>query len=142
MTDPLPTVRAVCVYADVQGQSHLADVDLPALAQVTDADGRTLFVGSTGATVMGFVVDASHTGKDWHRASMAGLSIVLSGSWEIEAGSGDRRLLETGSVLLMLDTEGQGHRSRTPGDTGCTVLGVGIDEDTRAAFAQLVPQAA
>lgn len=139
MRKPLPTVPAVCVYAGRDGLSHLADVVLPALAQVTDEDGKVRFVGSTGATVMGFVVGTGPTGEDWHRASMAGLSIVVSGSWEIEAGSGDRRHLETGSVLLMLDTEGQGHRAHPLGDGGCTVLGVGIDEATRAAFTLLVP---
>jgi hypothetical protein len=45
-------------------------------------------------------------------------------------------------VLLMLDTEGQGHRSRTQGNTDCTVLGVGIDDATRAAFTKLLPQVA
>ena len=137
--EPPPTVDAVCIYADRDGVSHLADVALPALAQSGDAEGRTRFLGATGATVMGFVVGTGPVVKDWHVASMAGLSIVLSGEWEIEAGDGERRMLRTGSVLLMLDTHGRGHRSRCYAEGGSTVLGIGIDDATRAAFTALLP---
>lgn len=91
-----------------------------------------------GATVLGFVMGNTRSEKEWHVAATAGLSIVISGEWEIEAGNGDRRMLGLGSVLLMLDTHGQGHRSRTYSETGATVLGVGIDEVTRAAFTAIV----
>ena len=141
MTQP-PSVKAVCIYADSAGQSHLVDVELPALAQEVGEGGRTRFIGATGATVMGFVVGTGKVLKDWHVAGTPGLSITISGRWEIEAGSGERRMLETGSVLLMLDTHGQGHRSRCYEDGGSTVIGVGIDEATRIAFAAIAARAA
>ena len=137
----LPSVRALCVYADSAGVSHLIDVALPALAQVVDERGKTHFRGAAGATVIGFVAGTGKVFKDWHVATMPGLSITLSGRWEIEAGSGERRMLEAGSVLLMLDTRGQGHRSRCDEESGSTVIGIGIDEATRTAFAALVERA-
>lgn len=139
MEDP-PAVPAICVYADEAGLSHLIDVRLPALAQVRDEHGKTRFVGANGATTMGFVVGGQAM-TDWHPSGMVGLSIVLQGAWDIEAGSGQRRVLETGSVLLMFDTHGQGHRSHSSGEAGCTVLGVGIDEATRALYWDMVQQA-
>lgn len=141
MTETLPTVPAVCVYADQTGQSHLIDVQLPALAQVRGEDGGTRFLGANGATTMGFVVGGSTAMKDWHPSGIVGLSIVLRGAWEIEAGSGQRRRLDTGSVLLMFDTHGQGHRSHSCDEAGSTVLGVGLDEATREAYWTLVQQA-
>lgn len=123
-------VAAVCVHADAEGGSHLIDLALPMLAQT---------IGGVQATRLGIVAGTGPSFKDWHVAGMAGLSIVLSGAWEIEAGSGERRTLGPGSVLLMLDTHGQGHRSRSAGDV--TVLGLGLDEATRVAFAALVVQA-
>jgi hypothetical protein len=71
------------------------------------------------------VIDGAPAGaKDWHTAGSAGLSVVIEGSWEIEAGDGSRRKLERGDVLVLLDTTGQGHRSRVTGDRRCVVLGV------------------
>jgi hypothetical protein len=140
----LPTVMVVCAYVGENGISHLADVALPGLHHMVDADGLSHFSGMQGATEFGFVVGAQHGQSDWgdwHVSGTPGLSIVLSGAWEIEAGSGQRRLLDTGSVLLMLDNHGQGHRSRTPDGKPCTVLGVGIDEATQLAYAALIPSA-
>lgn len=67
--------------------------------------------------------------KDWHNGSTAGLSIVISGAWEIESGDGQRRRLGTGSVLAVLDTSGQGHRSRVLGDEPCVVVGIALAGD-------------
>jgi len=141
MTETAPTVPALCVYADADGTSHLIDVDLPAMTRLVDADGKSRFLGVHGATMLGFITGTPGEYKDWHPAAMAGLSLCLAGEWEIEAGSGQRRLLTTGSILLMLDTHGQGHRSRGLGATASTVIGVGIDEDTRVAWSTLVDQA-
>ncbi len=144
MTDAvLPMVMAVCAYADEQGMSHLADVALPGLNHVIDSHGLSTFHGSLGATIFGFVVGAQHDredGGDWHISTLPGLSIVLSGEWEIEVGSGQRRLLKTGSVLLMLDNHGQGHRSRSLSGAPCTGLGVGIDEAARLSYSALIPR--
>lgn len=140
MTEKLPSVPVVCIHADAQGISHLLDLELPALAQTVDAEGKTHFLGANGATIMGFVVGDGAGNKDWHVSGHVGLSIVLTGEWEIEAGSGDRRVLGTGSVLLMLDTVGQGHRAHYRG-TPCTVLGVGADDATAAGYRALAAQA-
>lgn len=137
-----PTVSAVCIYADADGMSHLIDVDLPAMTRLVDDNGKSRFIGILGATSMGFITGTAGEFKDWHAASMAGLSICLAGEWEIEAGSGQRRILRTGSVLLMLDTHGQGHRSRSLGDVASTVIGVSIDTETQSIFTALVEQAA
>lgn len=134
-------VPVVCVYADAEGGSHLIDLGLPALTHEVDKTGKSRFLGVSGTTTMGFVVGSGTGVKEWHVAGMAGLSIVLSGEWEIEAGSGARRMLRPGSVLLMLDTHGQGHRSHSYGEAGSTVLGVEIDAATRAAFEDLLASA-
>jgi hypothetical protein len=134
-------VPVVCVYADAAGGSHLIELGLPALAHEVDETGKSRFVGVTGATTMGFVVGSGAGVKEWHVAGTAGLSIVLSGEWEIEAGSGARRMLRPGSVLLMLDTHGQGHRAHSYDAAGSTVLGVGIDAATETAFRALLAEA-
>jgi hypothetical protein len=123
-------VTAVCIHTDADGRSRLTDLSPPMLAEM---------IGGAATTRMGVVTGGGPSFRDWHVAGMAGLSIVLSGEWEIEAGSGARRMLGPGSVLVMLDTQGQGHRSRSAADV--TVLGIGIDEAARAAVSALVAQA-
>ncbi|MET0363093.1 MAG: hypothetical protein ABW169_00435, partial [Sphingobium sp.] len=129
-----PTFPVLCVYADEDGISHLIDLALPGMSRKVRADGTSEFGGVMGATVFG-VVTPMHNGPkfiDWHISRMAGLSIGMTGEWEIEAGSGQRRILGPGPCLLMLDTSGQGHRAhyRTP---GCGI-GVGIAPETEAAY--------
>ncbi len=136
-----PTFPVLCIHADAEGRSHLIDLDLPAMGRVVRADGTSEFGGVMGATVFG-VVTPMHNGPtfiDWHISKLAGLSVVLSGEWEIEAGSGQRRVLGTGSILLMLDTVGQGHRAhyRQPGSS----LGMGIAPETEASYRALLASA-
>ena len=129
-----PTFPVLCVYADEHGCSHLIDLDLPGMSRKVRADGTSEFSGVMGATVFG-VVTPMHNGPtfiDWHKSAMAGLSVVLNGEWEIEAGSGQRRVLGQGAVLLMFDTVGQGHRAhyRQAG----TSIGIGIAAETEAVY--------
>jgi len=39
----------------------------------------------------------------------------MSGSWEIEASSGAKRVFKAGDVMLAEDTTGEGHSSRVLG---------------------------
>ena len=41
--------------------------------------------------------------------------VTLSGSWEIEASNGVKRVFKTGDVMLADDTTGEGHTSRVLG---------------------------
>lgn len=54
--------------------------------------------------------------QDWHTAPGKRLVIMVSGRMEVEAGTGERREFTPGSVLLVTDTAGQGHRTRVMGD--------------------------
>ena len=45
------------------------------------------------------------------------MAVMLGGWMELELGSGEKRRLETGDLLLALDTSGQGHRSTMGPDT-------------------------
>lgn len=136
-----PTFRAVCIHAGDDGRSRLTDLDLPGMSRTVRADGTSTFGGVMGATVFGVVTPmrGGPTFIDWHVSAMAGLSIVMDGEWEIEAGSGDRRLLGPGSVLLMLDVTGQGHRAhyRRLG----TSIGVGISAETEAIYRAILATA-
>jgi len=51
-----------------------------------------------------------------HPAPRRQFLVTLSGSWEIEASSGVKRIFKTGDVMLADDTTGEGHTSRVLGN--------------------------
>lgn len=127
-----------CVYTGADGKTRIGTVQLPIMHKVVGEDGvaawQNVQVGrSWGVTGS----DAHEAAKDfgpWHPAGHAMMSIVLQGAWEVETGSGERRLLELGSLTVFLDETGQGHRSRTTSSEPTYVIGVGLDEPTAHQF--------
>jgi hypothetical protein len=51
-----------------------------------------------------------------HPAPRRQFLVTLSGSWEIEASNGAKRVFKTGDVMLADDTSGEGHTSRVLGN--------------------------
>jgi hypothetical protein len=136
-----PTFPVLCVYDGPDGRSRLIDLDLPGMSRKVRPDGTSEFGGVMPATVFG-VVTPMHNGPkliDWHISKMAGMSVVMSGEWEIEAGSGQRRVLSAGSALLMFDTTGQGHRAHYR-EPGCGI-GISFAAETEAAYRAILADA-
>lgn len=53
--------------------------------------------------------------SEFHTAGMRELSMLVSGEADYEVSDGEVRRLGPGSVLLLEDTTGKGHRSRNVG---------------------------
>ena len=68
------------------------------------------------ASGFGFLRLSAGNFQDWHTAPGKRFVVMVAGRMEVEAGSGERREFAAGSVLLVTDTEGQGHRTRVLGD--------------------------
>ena len=65
---------------------------------------------------------------DFHTAPRRQLVVNLTGSVEIEVGSGERRVLGPGTIVLAEDTTGQGHISRSVDGEPRTCLFVHLDD--------------
>jgi quercetin dioxygenase-like cupin family protein len=50
---------------------------------------------------------------DWHNAPVRQYIVLLDGNIEIEVSDGEVRQFSGGDVLLVEDTSGKGHRTRT-----------------------------
>ena len=50
---------------------------------------------------------------DWHTAPQRQYVVLLDGEIEIEVSDGEKRRFRGGDILLVEDTTGKGHRSRT-----------------------------
>jgi quercetin dioxygenase-like cupin family protein len=67
------------------------------------------------AEKIGFVHLPRGFDSDWHPAPSKRFVMVLRGVGEVEVGDGQRRRFEPGSVLLMTDIKGRGHRTQVLG---------------------------
>src|SRR5687767_5237839 len=100
------------LYADATGASHFEDVDI-ALTAVDFAPPAPPLELSTAGPCAHFVlirVPADWYG-DWHPVPNLQYMLYLSGGVEVEASDGERRSFTAGSVTLIEDTHGTGHRT-------------------------------
>jgi quercetin dioxygenase-like cupin family protein len=64
---------------------------------------------------IGFLHSPVGRTTDWHPAPRKQFVMVLTGSMEVEAGDGEKRTFTPGSVLLVTDGDGMGHKTRVVG---------------------------
>lgn len=105
------------IYADESGQSH-AD-ELPIELDLTDFEpsvpafelSTPIAVGLARFSVMppGWV-------GDWHPAPRRQYSLHLAGELEVEVGDGRICRFGPGSIVLLEDVSGRGHRTRVIGE--------------------------
>ena len=97
------------VYATPDGVSHFDDLDV-ALADAGPIGRLSEPVPALGVV---FRETAADYDFDWHPAPQRQFIVLLDGHIEIEAGDGETRRFAGGDVLLVEDTTGRGHRTRT-----------------------------
>lgn len=106
MSRPFQITR---VFADKEGESHFEVV------KVGLADGGEIGCLSEVFPCEGVIFrenDESYD-YDWHNAPRRQYIVLLDGAIEIEVSDGETRQFGGGDVLLVEDTTGRGHRTRT-----------------------------
>ncbi len=96
------------LYTGDDGQSHFEDVSV----EMVDQEMRGLISDPWAASAVQFREVGGDYALDFHCAPRRQLVVNLTGSVEIELGSGERRVLGPGTILLAEDTTGQGRISR------------------------------
>lgn len=97
------------VYAGADGVSHFGALEFP----LTDAGPIGWLSERLPATGVIFRETAADYDFDWHPAPRRQLVVLLDGAIEIEVGDGERRRFVGGDIVLVEDTAGRGHRTRT-----------------------------
>lgn len=105
------------IFADEAGRSHFDDLCL-------ELDRADLAVSAPDIQVSvpievslaRFSVMPPGFFADWHPAPRRQYSLHLSGELEVEVGNGEIRRLGPGSIVLLEDVVGQGHRTRVVGE--------------------------
>ena len=108
----------VRVYADAAGESHFEDVHPPRERRESPTgtvDAVTAPIPVEGLVFRLVISEAPDT--EPHNAPRRLLIVQIDGTVELEVSDGEKRVFGPGSVLLLEDTTGKGHvtRSLKPG---------------------------
>lgn len=115
------------MYNDAAGESHFEDLSVE--LELTDfAPPATPFHVGPPVDADRMILCSIQPGwsGDWHPSPRRQFWIQLSGEIEVKVSDGTVRRFSAGSVVLVEDTEGRGHRTRNVGGT-----------EVRAVFVQL-----
>lgn len=97
------------IYADDKGESHFSEVICPLHDQ-----GKIGFL-SEGIPVKDIIFRETPPDYDYnfHVAPQRQYIVLLNGEIEIETSLGEKRRFKGGEVLLVEDTRGKGHKTRS-----------------------------
>ena len=121
------------VWASEDGESHLEDVEL-AFEESDFLPSAPSMLLTRQEKASGYFIARAPAGLelDWHAAPVRELAVYLTGEGEIEASDGTIRPLEPGTILLVEDTTGKGHKTRVTGTEVVLVVIVTLpDEGSR-----------
>ena len=111
-------MQYVRLYADAAGESHFEDVEMDLAATSFAPPAPPLHVSPFNpAERYGFMIIPPGWDGDWHPTPRRQVFFYLAGEVEGEASDGERRRFGPGSVTLVEDTTGKGHRSRNAGSS-------------------------
>lgn len=111
-TDSVPALSYVHLYVDANGDSHFREERFD--FRSTRAGGPLMHALSTGPGAMLLRLKPGAF-EDWHNAPKPWYLIVVQGMSEVTASDGEVRRFGPGSVVLMDDATGKGHRTRAVG---------------------------
>jgi hypothetical protein len=97
------------VYADNQGDSHFEQIEI----EVKHFGQIGHLSESFPAESIIFRENDSDYDYDWHPAPKKQYIILLDGEIELEVSDGEKRIFKGGDVLLVEDTSGKGHRTKS-----------------------------
>ena len=109
MNGELTAMRVTRIATGADGETHFDDVEIP----LSDAGSIGRLSDMVPATGVVFRETPADYDYDWHPAPRRQYIVLLDGAIEITVGDGETRRFRGGDVLLVEDTEGRGHRTRT-----------------------------
>lgn len=96
------------IYSGQNGESHFQDIEMP-----LKDDGEIGFLSDKiPVKEIIFRTVKPEYDYDFHNAPQRQYIVLLDGEIEIETSLGEKRIFKGGEILLVEDTEGQGHKTR------------------------------
>jgi hypothetical protein len=114
-------MECVRIFSDTAGESHFDDVEIE-LVETSYAPPAPPFFVSLPFPSTSTLFASMSPGwfGDWHPTPRRQFWLQFSGLLEVEVSDGAKRQLGPGSVGLVEDIAGRGHRTRVLGDSAVT----------------------
>ncbi len=128
-TNEMNTIKYVRVYADSMGESHFEDLTID-LNEIDFAPpAPPIFTSDLNpSSSYGFASVLPGWESEWHPAPKRQFMIYLSGTIEAEVSDGEIRQFGPGSITLVEDTTGIGHKSRVIGSEKVVTVVIQLEE--------------
>lgn len=97
------------LYADASGESHWRDIEVE---YVETNDAGRLSARIPGHGIIFRQTQAEHD-RPWHPAPRRQYIVNLDAGVQLTASDGEARVIGAGEVILVEDTTGKGHLSRS-----------------------------
>ena len=111
------------VYEDANGESHFRDIEID-WAEETPTGRLSKRLPATGIMLRETTADFEDS---WHRAPRRQYVISLAGGVEITVSDGETRNIGAGEIVLVEDTTGKGHITKSSGGIPRYTIFVPID---------------
>lgn len=117
-------MRITRLYSDERGTTHFADEEMTFTIADFAPPAPALHVSAFAqATRIGFCQEPAGWTGDAHPTPRRQYVLVLAGEFHVTVSDGEERTFTPGSVILLEDTAGDGHRSAFTGtDDACLAL--------------------
>ena len=120
-------MRVTRVFATSDGGSAFEDIEI----ELNDQGQVGRLSSWIGARDVAFRENPGDYDWDWHHAPARQLIVLLDGAIEIEVTTGEKRSFGGGDVLLVEDTSGRGHRTRTTDGRSRRSLFIRLPDDAQ-----------
>ena len=119
-------MNAIRIYSDAEGESHFEDIELD-LVPLSVGELRTSSTENWPASTVQFRQVDDDFESGFHTAPERRIVINLAGYSELEVSSGERRVLGPGSIQLVEDLEGRGHKAAKTSGQPLQMLIIGLE---------------
>jgi hypothetical protein len=117
------------IYTDKDGESHFEDVEIEMTSVDFAPPAPPMNLSEfTKAKQYGFLNAPVGWIGDWHPTPKRQIFFYLKGEIEAEVSDGEVRRFEPGSITLVEDTTGRGHKSRVVGNSEVLLAVVQLEE--------------
>ena len=116
-------MKVTRIYSDAEGTSRFEDIEIE-LFPCGDIGSMSEAIPTTS------LLFRQHSGDhdwDWHTTPRRQYMVLLKGSVVIEVADGTSRRFGPNDVLLLEDTEGKGHLSKSPDGRPRSCLFITLD---------------
>ena len=127
-------VKYTRLFTDEQGESHFEDHEVRFESVNFAPPAPPLDISVFGPVEQCSILRCKPGWHgDWHPAPFRQLHFYLSGEVEAETSDGEIRRIGAGSIALVEDTTGRGHRSRVLGSSDVVIAVVKLVGSTSQA---------